>query len=193
QPVHGLEASDFRITENGKPVTIGSFEEHSAAAAPSVAPLEPLRLGTNSFSNVPRVPPNGPLTVLLLDVLNTPLVNQAFVHQQILLYLKQLDPGARIAIFVLGTRLYFLQGFTSDPAVLQAAIERKQGGMRLSPLMANAISGPPGPVLAEDTEDMTDRLEGISQNQQVLDAESAGVLATLSRVAIERQVERVRE
>ena len=52
-------------------------------------------------------------------------------------YLKKLDPGRRIAIFILGTQLRLLQGFTDDPALLAAAInKRKNGaGAQVSPLL----------------------------------------------------------
>ena len=37
-PIHSLKASDFRISDNGKPQDLASFEEHSGAPIESVPP-----------------------------------------------------------------------------------------------------------------------------------------------------------
>ena len=52
-------------------------------------------------------------------------------------YIKGVRPGTRLAIFTLGTRLRFVQGFTGDPAVLMAAVngEKSAGNPQLSPLL----------------------------------------------------------
>ena len=38
-PVHGLKAEDFSLTENNKPEALRHFEEHSALAGPETARL----------------------------------------------------------------------------------------------------------------------------------------------------------
>ena len=124
QPVHGLQASDFSVTENGKPAALRNFEEHvPQAASANAVNVEPL--GANIFSNIPDVPQSATLNVLLLDALNTPPDSQVYVHDQMVQFLNGLAPGTRIAIFALGNRLQLLQGFTDDPAVLRDAIEHK--------------------------------------------------------------------
>src|SRR5215469_8779766 len=85
KPVHGLTASDFALTENGAPQKLRSFEEHSTLAAPP-APEAPLPPGI--FTNQPVVPPGGAVTILLMDSLNTPTSDQAYLHQQLMAYLK---------------------------------------------------------------------------------------------------------
>jgi len=52
-------------------------------------------------------------------------------------FLRTVQPGRRIAIFTLGTRLRFVQGFSDDPAVLAAALDNSQNGSnpRQSPLI----------------------------------------------------------
>jgi len=139
RPVHGLQAADFIVTENGKRVQLSGFEEHAPASAPA-AIIKPPPLGANIFTNVPDVPQSTSLNILLLDGLNTPLTAQARVHQQMLEFLKALPPGTRVAIFGLGIRLYLLQGFTDDPAILRAAIEARNGGPRTSPLLGQRAS-----------------------------------------------------
>ncbi len=116
KPVHNLKASDFTLTENGARQTVRSFEEHSVAPAPA-QPEPPPPPGI--FTNKPMVAPGGPVNILLLDSLNTPITDQSYLHQQLLSYLKSATPGARMAIFGLSDHLVLLQGFNDDPAVLR--------------------------------------------------------------------------
>jgi VWFA-related protein len=134
RPVEGLHKQDFLVSEDGHRQTISYFEEHTGAQ-PLQANLPDLP--PNVFTNVPRVKPGDSATVLVLDTLNTPLADQSNVRAQMLKYLKKLQPGRRMAIFTLGTRLRFVQGFTDDPALLAAAINnRKNGaGTQNSPLL----------------------------------------------------------
>jgi VWFA-related protein len=136
-PVRGLKASDFTVLEKGQKMTLQSFEEHRLDQTPPPAPLPTKRdLGPNIFTNITYTPNNGPLNILLMDALNTPMSDQGYVRQQMLEYLKKLPDGTRIAIFSLSTRLFILQGFTTDPAVLRAVLTRKKGLPSESPLLA---------------------------------------------------------
>ena len=120
-PVPGLPQSKFSIAEDGKPQTIDFFEEHSAASAPISQPVMP-PLPPGAVTNVPTAPRAAALYVLLLDSLNTEPQDQANVRDQVLSYLHKMDPGTQVAVFALGSRLKLLQGFTSDPAALLAAV-----------------------------------------------------------------------
>jgi VWFA-related protein len=123
EPVLALHRQDFQVFEDGKPQTIDLFEEHSAPAnAPAAAPHQ---LPPHVYTNQPAAPQSDSVNVLLLDSLNTPMADQAYVHKQILSLLQNIQPGTRIAIFTLNTRLRLLQGFTADPALLRAALDRK--------------------------------------------------------------------
>jgi VWFA-related protein len=124
-PVARIPQSNFSITEDGKPQTIDFFEEHSAQAAAKVdSPvMPPMPAGT--VTNVPVAPPSSALYVFLLDSLNSEPQDQVYIHKQILTFLHRLDPGTQVAIFTLGTNLHLLQGFTSDPATLLAAVSGK--------------------------------------------------------------------
>src|SRR6202021_3550249 len=100
QPVRGLKPSDLTVTENGLPVTLSHFEEHSMpATVKSAAEPKPPSLGPNVFSNLVAVPDDAPLNILLLDSLNTPMADQSSVRQEALAYLKTLPTGVPIAIF----------------------------------------------------------------------------------------------
>ena len=141
QPVHGLHASDFIVTESGIPVELHNFEEHVPHLTPASLVKAP-PLGANIFSNIPEVPQSTSLNVLLLDALNTPRDSQAYVHEQLVQFLKGLAPGTRVAIFGLGIHLQLLQGFTDDPAILRAAIEHKNVP-QTSPLLGRRTSEDP--------------------------------------------------
>ncbi len=181
QPVQGLKASDLKITEDGKPVTLRVFEEHTPATRPASVPKFPY-LGPDVFTNVQPAPENGSLYVLLLDALNTPVTDQAYVRQQMLKYLKTLPPGMRVAVFGLGTRLYFLQGFTSNPEILEAAISAKHS-KGVSPLLDDPVSGEPVEQMSDTMQDSMNMDDPASQlivaNMQQFEAETA---TTVTRI-----------
>ena len=83
-------------------------------------------------------PVSGPLTILLLDMLNTPMVDQLTVRNQLLKFLKQAQPGTEIAIFVLGTRLRLIKGFTTDLDELRTSMENSK--QEVSPLLDTVAS-----------------------------------------------------
>jgi VWFA-related protein len=128
EPVTSLSKDDFQILEDGKSQPIDFFEEHTVPVAPAaIAPLPALPL--HVYTNVPAGPQSDSVNVVLLDSLNTPRQDQSQVRQQILEFLKTMKPEARIAIFMLGSRLRLIQGFSDDPAVLRAAVEDKKAGV----------------------------------------------------------------
>ncbi len=138
-PVHGLKASDFTLLENGKPQTIRHFEEHNASTATRLVAVPQLPAGL--FTNQSPAPANGPVNVLLLDYLNTPLTSQAIALQQLRDYLNKAPAGTRIAIFGLTYKLVLLQGFTSDISVLKAALNSTVGRPQFSDLLPNPVNG----------------------------------------------------
>ena len=126
EPVIALKKEDFQVMEDGKPQTILSFEEHS------VTPTKPIQLPPmppNVFTNVPDAPPAEALNVLLLDGLNTPRQDQAFVRDQIIQFLKNTPAATPIALFTLSDKLHLVQGFNGSRAQLLAAIEDKKTGL----------------------------------------------------------------
>jgi VWFA-related protein len=129
--VLGLKKQNFQILEDSKPQIIDLFEEHTGPAnAPAVAPMQ---LPPHVYTNLPAAPQSDAVNVLLLDSLNTPEANQAFVHKQVAGFLRNMQPGTRIAIFVLNTNLRVLQGFTADQSLLQAAINSKAAAPATTP------------------------------------------------------------
>jgi len=124
KPVHGLKASDFQVHEAGVAQVVKTVEEHVPSTAPAGPPMGPLPAGV--FTNYTPVPESGPINVLLIDKLNTPIDAQSFLHQQLVQFIKTMKPGTRLAVFGLNRQLVYLQGFTSDPKVLLAALEAKK-------------------------------------------------------------------
>ena len=140
-PVHHLSADDFTLLENNVPQQVKHFEEHAALSAAEAARLPPMpHLLPGYFSNYSPAPVSGTVNVLLLDALNTPMKDQAYVRDQLLEYLKKAPLGAPIAIFGFTGRLILLQGFSSDPAVLKAAV-LERGKPEMSQLLDDPVRG----------------------------------------------------
>ncbi|HEY7615817.1 MAG TPA: VWA domain-containing protein, partial [Terriglobales bacterium] len=98
-PVSGLRREDFAVEENGKAQKIATFATPAESrAAEAVGELPP-----GIYSNRPqyRTPP-GPVTLLLLDAINTPFKDQAYARLQMLRFVQQqYKPGQRMGIFTL--------------------------------------------------------------------------------------------
>ena len=119
KPVTDLKPEDFTVEEAGhkQKVTFFSLEQPSQAQLPQLPP--------GVYSNRPEYnAPTGPLTVILIDSLNTPLTNQPYVRDQLIRYAaNQLSAGQRVAVYGLANRLTKLADFTNDPMALRLAIE----------------------------------------------------------------------
>ena len=126
QSVPGLRKDDFHVSEDGVPQIVTSFEEHKGAA-PNEMKLPPMP--PNVFTNFPTIRGADSVNVLLLDLLNAQLQNQAFVRQQVLKYLGEVPAGTRLAVFALGSNLRIVRGFTTDFSGLSAALEDKKLGV----------------------------------------------------------------
>ena len=126
-PVTGLTSADFTVTEEGIPQTLKHLREHQPMGATEVARLRNVpALPPNTFTNfTPEVNTNA-ATVILLDALNTPIPAQMYLREQLIDYLKKMQPGATIAIFQLDTGMHLIQGFSSDPQALLAAAKSKR-------------------------------------------------------------------
>jgi VWFA-related protein len=126
-PVRGLTKDDLIVKENGVVQPILSFDA-TDGSAPSFVPPKLPTLPTNTFVNLPTQPERGPLYILYYDMVNTPQEDQMVFHRQLLKFIDDAQPGTRMALFVNAAGLHLLQGFTSDHALLRAAVERKGPG-----------------------------------------------------------------
>ncbi|HTA69276.1 MAG TPA: VWA domain-containing protein [Bryobacteraceae bacterium] len=134
-PVANLTKEDFGLTDRGKPRTISIFSVATARPTANVSPLPP-----NTFSNRSQNSGSSPgnVTIVLLDALNT-LSYGAWFHDdagpthfedqalaygknQLMRFVKNLDPQDRVAIYALGKSLRVLCDFTNDPSQLQKVL-----------------------------------------------------------------------
>jgi VWFA-related protein len=180
QPVHGLKLENFRLTDGKAPQTILHCDEHSTLAPLRPGPTLP-KMPPGYFTDYTPLPPDGTLNILLLDALNTPMKDQAFVRLQLQQYVDHVSPGTRIAIFGLANRLIMLQGFTSDPATLKNVVDHK-----LIPRSSTMLDDPTGTgVEQQNLSDMVDsNAPGMAQlaaNLQQFEAEQ-GAMMTQFRV-----------
>jgi VWFA-related protein len=135
QPINGLTKDQFHLAENGAPQTIAFFEEHNdAPPANTPQPTAPIQLPPGVYTNFQSAPAHGPLLILLMDSLNTPLADQAKVRLAMLQYLGQVPAGIQIAVFALNEHLSMIQGFNTDPAILSAALKQLDAQPRQSRL-----------------------------------------------------------
>jgi VWFA-related protein len=142
-PVHGLTKDGFTVKEDGKEQPIKSFEEFGTQAVPP-----PPKLPPDVYTNVQPPAASGATNILWLDFTNAAPVfaagctagsdhgpvgarslafameRQRRVKQYATQYLQNMPTGTRVA--VIGTSnpgsLRVLQGITSDPASLSAAV-----------------------------------------------------------------------
>jgi len=143
RPVHGLKQSDFTILEDGREMHPNTFEEHTADQTIAVAPAPTApTLPPNTFTNVTPAPPKSlPINILLIDNLNTPTSVQQIVRHEMLAFVDKLPPGAPVAVFGMNTRIFVLQGITTDRELLKAAINDKKNFV-LAPPLEDAYQDP---------------------------------------------------
>jgi VWFA-related protein len=115
--VRNLKQSDFTIQEDGKPQPIRSFKETGVTRAV----ILPAKLPPGTYTSAQTMPADGPVSVLLIDSLNSPHLGPKYMEyvvsaqHQIEHYLNTMPAGTQVAIFSLSFRgLYLLQGFTTD-------------------------------------------------------------------------------
>jgi len=143
--VRDLKPEEIQVFENGHAQKIASFEYHLASS--STTP--PIALPKGVYSNRRPMAENSSATILLLDALNTPFLDQAYARDQMLKYVRaQATANQQIAIFALTHDLLLLQDFTSDPKLLLSAAERVS--IQPSPLLndpdADALYLPGAPA-----------------------------------------------
>jgi VWFA-related protein len=127
RPVPGLQQADFTVLEDGKAQEIRAFEIHLPPAKQAGAAQEPqaqVELPPHTYTNRVVSLVEDTVSILLLDLLNTPVSDQAYARKQTLEFLKTLPSGKRIAMFVLANKLVMVQGFTGDCGTLVAATEK---------------------------------------------------------------------
>jgi VWFA-related protein len=121
--VHGLAKTDFHIFENGKERPVSNFEEIVASTAKlSSTPARP-----GEFSNL-TLSDDQPhtLTVIALDTVNTPFLDQYTGRRELVKYLaSSIDSGHVLALMIITSHgLKVVHGLTGDPAQLAAVLKK---------------------------------------------------------------------
>ena len=134
--VKGLRQSDFSIGEDGKPQVLRQFREYSPEKAPTPPPAseqaeeDAPKLPPNIFSNYKQPSEPGSVTVVLLDLLNTPMADQSYAQAQLIKFLKTKPQDAQFALCTLSNKLQMIQGFTRDESILLASAHGKKASFR---------------------------------------------------------------
>lgn len=132
KPVPDLTEQDFTVEEDRKPQSVRGFEAHTPESDRNPLPPAPAQLPSHIFVNLEPTPASGPLVVVLIDQLNTPLSDQAYAHEQIVRFLEKKPAATEVAIFALADHLSMVQGFTTDTAKLLQAMRSHDAGTRIS-------------------------------------------------------------
>ena len=150
-PVRNLQASDFAVAENGAAQTINHFEAHTSVSTEDAAKLAAMpKLEPNIFTNYSPVPLDGALNVLVFDALNSKMIDQSVVLQQMQTYLSTPHPGVRMELFEFNSELRLLRGFTADQELLKAALLSRRSAPRASIRTNTPLSDDPG-ITSVDT------------------------------------------
>jgi VWFA-related protein len=140
-PVHGLTRTDFTVKEDRKEQPIRSFHEYGSEAVPAAEKLPP-----NTYSNRQPAAVSSAVNILLLDFANAAsplslsiggaedtlarsLAAQKLAKQDAMKYVATMPPGTKVIMLGLSKSLRTLQGATSDPALLSAAIDTMDTNM----------------------------------------------------------------
>ncbi|MFL6438568.1 MAG: VWA domain-containing protein [Terriglobales bacterium] len=118
--VSGLKKEDFVIRQDGREQPIASFEEIHAGGNTQTGETQ------SQFGNqVGQIPPQ--ITVIALDMVNTPNLDRAYFIQELNRYLAKSGkfdgPIGLVAIERDG--IHVLKGFTTDPAEILAAVTER--------------------------------------------------------------------
>src|SRR5580658_4707598 len=146
--ITGLKKEDFTVLENGGEQKVATFEEITSDPHRL---SRPRNANPNEFSNsLTGGPSNRRVTLMVLDLVNTRFVDQAYARKDLLKYLTQsVDQREPTALYTL-TRsgIQVIHDFTTDPRVLVAALHKVKGDtfqMVDSPEDVEAITGTASP------------------------------------------------
>ncbi len=146
-PLTDLKAEDFSLQEEGteQKVRVFSFQQPSQTETLTA----PVKLPANMVSNIPTYQASKTMCVLLLDGLNTDLISQKYVRQEMIKFLEKLPAGQPVAVYALGAKLRLLQDFTTDPGLMKQVIQNMKG--RNSPVLDNPTGSQSAPYLTAAT------------------------------------------
>ena len=126
--IHSLTKDSFRVFENGKEQKVAAFEEIVANTSRVLSnPPQP-----GEFSNISlasRQPRS--VTVVALDTVNTPFLDQAYARKALVKYLaNNVDSSQTLGLVIISSKgLRVVQGLTSDPTALLQILKKLSGDL----------------------------------------------------------------
>src|SRR3954470_255160 len=122
--IHGLNQADFAVLEDDRVKEITVFE-----VVHTVPRVMKLASAHDVFTNtVKPEATQARVTIIILDTLNTAFMDQVRARHEIIKFLSNLEPGEPVALINLSkSGLSVIHDFTSDPAVLAAAVKKVKG------------------------------------------------------------------
>ena len=171
--VHSLKKEDFQLKQNGELQTIANFEE---VLKPSEVHLHHSVPGqfTNVLTSEPRAVN---LTILMVDLLNTPIADQINAKTALTQYLTELgkNPPPTSIFALTGSGLKVIHDFATDPAKLATALQstapQREG---VEPAMQVNLKNDSDPLMKEAFE----RLEVAEKHRELMERQTA-ILTTL--------------
>jgi VWFA-related protein len=120
-PVADLTRDEFRVLENGKEQPIELFETNVTPATSIITEAPAVPTFTNRL-----VDRSTSVSVILIDNLNTSVVDQIGVRDQALAFLRELRPTDRVAVYLVddSSAIHVLHDFSSNTQSLIAAVSR---------------------------------------------------------------------
>jgi len=144
--ITGIRKEDFAVLENGAEQKIATFEEITSDAHRLSRAKNP-----DEFSNsLAGGPSSRRITLIVLDLINTPFTDQSYARKDLLKYLTQsVDQREPTALYTLNrSGIHVIHDFTTDPRVLVAALHKVKGDaaqMVDSPEDVEAMTGTASP------------------------------------------------
>jgi VWFA-related protein len=195
--VKDLSQQDFHVTEDGKSQTVRSFEEFPHAGATPATSAIALAASSQPFQPAPKLPPNiytnnrpagpetGSATMVVLDLLNTPIPDQQRAREQLIGFIRK-NPGAsEMALCTLASNLRLIQGFTHDENALIAAVHGKKGGVKAPPWQSDSGMERAGQLARDAVAVGAGTVEQLQRAQLMLDSQNAADLDVRMRFTLD--------
>jgi VWFA-related protein len=139
----GLKKDQFALKQDGKSEQIAIFEEVNTNSAR-------IRRSEGDHGTFSNIEPGGGayhrLTIIVLDLVNTPFPDQLNARTALVKFLSQVaESGEPMCLLVLNTSgLLLLHDFTNDPTLLVTALKKAQGSN--APMIHESVVDPHHPV-----------------------------------------------
>jgi VWFA-related protein len=162
--VSGLKATDFFVTVDKKSQTVAQFEEVSHVG-PAAVPKAVLKPGEYSNARVAKEPIG--MTIIMLDLVNTPFVEQARARDQLIKFLAHnFHPNQYVSLLALtSSGLRQIHDFTNNSDELLESVRGTQSEVNratstdsekyLSTNVTNEALGPS--ILGDQLHDLVDQ------------------------------------